>query len=314
MTRGPVEAGSTGTVVDVLTAVRTGPPVDADAGETSDGVGARRSVLAHFGPHQTLVNVVRAVEAGERSRALTRVVVDAVHARGSVLAQVSRTVVDVLLACLSAEACRAFALVVERVQGLTCASVQTGRRLTWDVLALAVLASESFVAYAFVGAVGVDALSVDAGLVSALVDVAGACWSGEPFRTAASEAFLQRRALCSVAARLGRTVVHQFTVVSSVASSTRAGVVVEAAQITGPSVLARVGVTGVGHRYLAQTGRVPDGACAGESRSSGHRHQNVACPTVLTSGTRTRVARIQVLAILSDMHGRAVAVGFSPRV
>lgn len=47
---GPVEAGGAGAVVDVHRAVRAGPAVHADAGETADGVGAGRPVLAKRWP------------------------------------------------------------------------------------------------------------------------------------------------------------------------------------------------------------------------------------------------------------------------
>lgn len=45
-TSGPVEASSAGAVVKIHRALRPSPAVDADAGETTDGVGTGRSVLA----------------------------------------------------------------------------------------------------------------------------------------------------------------------------------------------------------------------------------------------------------------------------
>lgn len=105
MTGGAVEARRFRAIVNVLRAIRSGPSVDADAGEAAVRVGARGPVLAHARPERALVHVLVAVRPGERWRTLASVRVDAVHARGPVLAQMTGAVVDVLLAIHAREAC-----------------------------------------------------------------------------------------------------------------------------------------------------------------------------------------------------------------
>lgn len=105
----PVDAGSTvetggpGAVVYVDGTVGSGPAVDAYAGEAAHAVRARRAVLAHRRAEGALVHVLLAEASRIRGGTLARVTVDPVDARGAVLAPVPRTVVDVLLAVLSAE-------------------------------------------------------------------------------------------------------------------------------------------------------------------------------------------------------------------
>ena len=105
MTGGAIEASGAGAVVDVLRTIGSGPSVDADARISAVRVDASGSVFADGRPQSALVHVLVAVRACERCRALTRVTVDAVHARSSVLAQMSRAVVDVLLTVGSSKTC-----------------------------------------------------------------------------------------------------------------------------------------------------------------------------------------------------------------
>lgn len=51
MASGAVEANSYGTVVDVLTAVISGPAIDTDTGMTTDGVEASTAVMAGIWLH-----------------------------------------------------------------------------------------------------------------------------------------------------------------------------------------------------------------------------------------------------------------------
>lgn len=99
----PVEAGRPGAVVDVVTAVRAVPAVDADARVAPVGVAAGRPVLAYRRPERALVHVDLALGPGEGRRARARVLVHPVDACRPVLAEVPHAVVDVLLAILTSE-------------------------------------------------------------------------------------------------------------------------------------------------------------------------------------------------------------------
>ena len=105
VTGGAVEAGGASAVVDVLRTVGSGPAVDADARVAAVRVGTRGAVLADAGPQRALVYVLVAVRSRERRRTLARVAVDAVDARRSVLAQVARAIVHVLLTVGAVETC-----------------------------------------------------------------------------------------------------------------------------------------------------------------------------------------------------------------
>lgn len=111
--RRTVEASRSGTVVDVLRTVGTGPSVDADARVAAVCVGARGAVLANAGTEGTFIYVLVAVRSRKRRRATTRVTVDAIDASRSVLAQMARTVVQILLAVGTAETDWTATLVVE---------------------------------------------------------------------------------------------------------------------------------------------------------------------------------------------------------
>ena len=108
VTRGAVEASGTGAIVDILRAVGSGPAVDADARVAAVGVGAGGAVLADARPQGALVHVLVAVRSRKRRWALARVAVDAIDADGAILAQMTRAIVDILLAILAAETCRVF--------------------------------------------------------------------------------------------------------------------------------------------------------------------------------------------------------------
>lgn len=101
---GAVEARGLSTIVDVLRTIWPRPSVDANTREASVRVRTRGAVLAHARPERALVDVLVAVRARERWRTLASVRIDAVHASGAVLTQMTRTVVDVLLAIHPGEA------------------------------------------------------------------------------------------------------------------------------------------------------------------------------------------------------------------
>lgn len=96
--RRPIEAGRVHAVVDVLATVRSRPAVHADARIAAVRVRARRPILADGRTHRALVHIVLAVFAHVIVGALAAIGVDGVHAGAAVLAEMTGTVVDVLLA------------------------------------------------------------------------------------------------------------------------------------------------------------------------------------------------------------------------
>lgn len=99
-----VQAVALQTVVLVRLAVLADEAVDADALVAALRVLAGALVLAGV-VGGALVHVVSAVLAAPVGRAAARVRVDAVHARGAMLAQMARAVVDVLVAVIASKSC-----------------------------------------------------------------------------------------------------------------------------------------------------------------------------------------------------------------
>lgn len=104
-TRGAVETGGPGAIVDVHRTVLTGPSVDAYAVIRAQRVGARGPVVADARPHGTLVHVHLARFACPLGRARACVTVHAVHTRTAVKTGVRYTIIDVFLAVLAPKTC-----------------------------------------------------------------------------------------------------------------------------------------------------------------------------------------------------------------
>lgn len=102
---GAVEAGSTGTVVDVLAAVLACPAVDAHAVVAAVAVVAGAAVLAGIGHELALVHILSAILACPLRWAAAVVRVHTIHTGASIPTAVSWTVVNVFLAVLAGEAC-----------------------------------------------------------------------------------------------------------------------------------------------------------------------------------------------------------------
>lgn len=100
-TGGSVKAGSLHTIIDILATVAARPTVHTDATVTAVSVRTGRSVLADRGTHCTLVDINITVASREIRRTIAAILVDPVHASAAILAQISRTIIDVLLAVLS---------------------------------------------------------------------------------------------------------------------------------------------------------------------------------------------------------------------
>lgn len=63
MTCGPVEADSSSTVVNVLTAVVSSPAIDTYTGVSSDSVKACTTIVTSIGLHETLVDILSTILA-----------------------------------------------------------------------------------------------------------------------------------------------------------------------------------------------------------------------------------------------------------
>ena len=96
-----IEASSTCAVINIDTTVRTCPAINTDAREATNGVGASGTILTHTGSLSALIHILLAQLAHVRGRAQAGVPVDIVHTRRPILAQVARTIVNVLLTVLA---------------------------------------------------------------------------------------------------------------------------------------------------------------------------------------------------------------------
>lgn len=108
---GTIEASSTCAVIDIDTTVRACPAIDTDAREATNGVGASSTILTHAGSLSALVHILLTQLAHVRGRTQAGVPVDIVYTRRPVLAQVARTIIDILLAVFATVSCRTLALV-----------------------------------------------------------------------------------------------------------------------------------------------------------------------------------------------------------
>lgn len=111
MTCGPVEADSSSTVVNVLTAVVSSPAIDTYTGVSSDSVKACTTIVTSIGLHETLVDILSTILACPLRQTLTIVRVDTIYTDPTIHALVSRAVIHVLLAVVSPEAWQASTLV-----------------------------------------------------------------------------------------------------------------------------------------------------------------------------------------------------------
>jgi hypothetical protein len=108
---GTIEASSTCTVIDIDTTVRACPAIDTDAREATDGVGASGTILTHTGSLSTLVHILLTQLAHVCGRTQAGVPVDIIYTCRPVLAQVARTIINILLAVFATVSCRTLALV-----------------------------------------------------------------------------------------------------------------------------------------------------------------------------------------------------------
>lgn len=308
-----VEAGRVDAVVDVVAAVRTVPAVDADAVVAAVGVGTGGTVLADRRLLHALVHIRFAVLAGKARRTLAVIGVDPVHTGGTVLAQITRAVVNILLAIFALETGWTFALIVELGRLLTGASVLARRRRARNVGRFTVLAGISGITHALVGTVRIDALAtIQAGILDALLDILGAGRTLESLRTDTLEVAARDGASATVAARRRRAQILLVAVFARVADRAQAAVVVQGLQLAGSTVVARRRIARVFHRNFAQTRGKPDRAPTHERRNA-IPGRYLAGATVLAPRTRPVVARISGLTKFTGISRRTVAVGSAVR-
>ena len=98
MTCRPVETGHSSTIVDILRAVRSRPPVNTYTGVTTDGVCTGCTIFTYGGPLSAFIHVYRTELTCEGRWALAMVGADTVQAGGTVLTEVTRAIVNILLA------------------------------------------------------------------------------------------------------------------------------------------------------------------------------------------------------------------------
>lgn len=98
MTGGSVVACSTCAVIDVLTAIVSSPAVHTHTLVAAIGVVARASILAGIWHQLTLINVLCAELTCKFRFTLAVVGVHSIHTRSSILALMTRTVINVVVA------------------------------------------------------------------------------------------------------------------------------------------------------------------------------------------------------------------------
>lgn len=157
MTGGSVVAGSAGTIIDVLAAVVPGPAVHTHTLVAAVGVVTRAAILAGVGHQLALINVLCAELTCEFRSTLAVVGVDSIYTCSSIQALVTWTVVNVVVAVFSCKTWHTGALVAGLSRLDAGASIMAGRRVAWQVAALAVLARVLLRALASVAAYIIDA-------------------------------------------------------------------------------------------------------------------------------------------------------------
>lgn len=111
VTGSPVVTSRTGTVVDVLAAVVTRPPVDADAVIAAVSVVARSTILARIWHQLTLVHIFCAVLTCVMGWALAVVGVHTINTNTIILTAVAWTVINVMLTVLTCKTWQAAAII-----------------------------------------------------------------------------------------------------------------------------------------------------------------------------------------------------------
>lgn len=106
-----VVTSCTGTVVNVLTAVITSPPVDAHAVIAAVSVMACSSILARVGHQLTLIHIFCAVLTCVMRWALAIVGVHTIHTHTTILAAVAWTVINVMFTVLTCESWQAATII-----------------------------------------------------------------------------------------------------------------------------------------------------------------------------------------------------------
>lgn len=128
MACGPIKTNCCCTVIDVLTAVVSGPAVHAHTGMSSDDVEAGATVVTRIRLHQTFIDVFSAILSCPFRRTLTVIGVNTIHTFASVHTFMSWAVVHITLTVVTFKAWQTSTL-IGVIAGLsTCAPVEALRR------------------------------------------------------------------------------------------------------------------------------------------------------------------------------------------
>lgn len=101
MTGCSTAASSIGAVINIFAAILSRPAVDTNAVISTMGVVACTTILASIWHQLTFIDIFSAVLASPLRRTLAVIGVHAIHTGASILAVVSRTIVNVLLTVLT---------------------------------------------------------------------------------------------------------------------------------------------------------------------------------------------------------------------
>lgn len=105
-TRRSIEARSLHTIIDILAAIAPSPAIYTDATVATMGVRTGCSILTDRRTQGALIDIHITVASREIRWTIAAILIDSIHTGASILTQISRTIIDVLLAVLALETCR----------------------------------------------------------------------------------------------------------------------------------------------------------------------------------------------------------------
>lgn len=120
-----VETGCACTVINVDAAIGSGPAIHAYTRITAVRIRACGSVVAQGRSYRTFVHIQFTLRARKGRWTQTGILVHSVHAGGTILTEITRAVINILLAVIASEAFGANALVVMFTELMARASVFT---------------------------------------------------------------------------------------------------------------------------------------------------------------------------------------------
>lgn len=238
----PMIARCTGTVIDVLTAVITGPTVHTNAVIASMGIMASPSILTSIGHQLAFIYIFCTVLTCVMRWALAIIGVYSIHTDSTILTVVAWAVINVVL---TVWACKAWqtAAVISCVPLLnTRASVLAWRRTAWHVESFTVLTRILLRTPAVVGPHLVHThttILTERGQLGAFVDILLAGFTMEGWWTCTDECGVKGRALATIGTRIGSTGVGNVAHFTRPARWTAASVRRQGNEVTCSSIATR---------------------------------------------------------------------------